>query len=136
MSTNMFERATRKQLRFASDRGDLSVEQLWTLPLTRRSPQVTDLDGLARAVNAELRSVTEESFVVTNPDPRKGDLELKLEILKHIISVKLQDAETAKTAADRAARKQQLLEILSRKEDEALSSMSRDEIMAELEKVS
>ena len=33
MTMNIFEYATRAKLRFASSRGDLTVEQLWDVPL-------------------------------------------------------------------------------------------------------
>ena len=51
------------------------------------------------------------------PDPRKGDLETRLEILKHIIKVKLDDKAAAEKAAADAERKRKLLNALSNKEE-------------------
>ena len=72
--SDIFERAARGNLRFPSSIGELTAEQLWHFPLTDRDPLRPDLDKIARSVNAELRSVTEDSFVSVTPDPRKADL--------------------------------------------------------------
>jgi hypothetical protein len=124
---NMFEQASRKKLRFSSPKGDLTTEQLWDLPLT--STNAFNLDQIARGVNSELKGVTEESFVAIKPDPRKPDLELKLEILKHIIAVKLKAQHDAAAAAERSAELKKLTEVLASKEEAALSSMSKDDIL-------
>ncbi len=130
---NIFEEATRKQLRFSSPRGELTVEQLWVLPLTGKT---ADLDSVARTIDTELRSLSEQSFVSTAVDPRKPILELKLEIVKHIIAVKLREAEEAKTYAMKKQRRQEILEILAAKKTERLITLSEEELLLELEKVS
>lgn len=130
---NIFEAATRRKLRFESAIGLLSVEQLWDLPLTTKNK--VDLDGLARGVARELRDLDDGSFVKLTPDPRKAELEVRLEILKHIIAVKMADAEAARKAAETAERKQKLLQALANKQDAALGQMSEAEIRAEIEKL-
>lgn len=128
---DIFERASRASLRFASDRGDLTTEQLWGLPLVAPGGRLS-LDGLARAVNARLRSVQEEGFVDTKPDPIKTELELSLDILKHIIASKKADAARADTAAATRQRRERLLAALQEKEASELTSKSKEDIMAEL----
>lgn len=132
---NIFETATKKKYRFGSAKGPLTVEQLWDLPLIdSRAPAETrcDLDTIARAINTELRSISEESFVALKPDPRKGDLETKLEILKHIIAAKQKAIADAEAAANKDSLRRKLVDALASKEDEALASMSRDEILKKL----
>lgn len=131
---NIFERASRNKLRFATSIGELTTEQLWDLALTARGER-PDLDKIARAVNSELRDIAEGSFVNLKPDPRKADLELKLDILKHVIAAKVAIAEAAEKAAENAERKRKLLAALSAKEDAALAGMSREEIEAEIAKI-
>lgn len=128
---NIFERAARAKLRFDSTVGLLTVEDLFDLPLTSRGSN-PDLDKVARVVNAELRSITEDSFVETKPDPRKTELALKLEIAKHVIAIKQAQAAAAENAATRAARRERLLEVLASKETEELKGMTREQIAAEL----
>jgi hypothetical protein len=132
---NLFEIASRKKLRFPSVKGDLTAEQLWDLPLTITSATrdvKADLDTIARSVNAELKSVTEETFVAVKPDPRKPDLETKLEILKHIIAFKVKVSEDAKASAERAEKRRKLVEALASKEDQALATMSKEDILKQL----
>jgi hypothetical protein len=132
---NIFERASRAKLRFASDVGGLTTEQLWDLPLTSTSAVRPDLDKLARATNTELKSLDEGSFVKTTPDPRKVLLELQLDILKHVIDAKLVAKAANEKAAETAERKHKLLSALANKEEEALSGMSKEEIEAEIAKL-
>lgn len=126
-----FEIAARKKFRFPSIKGDLTVEQLWDLPLiaspTTRDVKA-DLDTIARGINTELRSISEESFVAMKADPRKADLEVKLGLVKHIIAVKLKEAEAVKASAERADMKRKLTEALAAKKDQAIASMSEEDI--------
>ena len=129
---NIFERAARGKLRFQSSVGDLTTEQVWDLPLTAAKSGRPDLDGLARAVHSELKAMDEVSFVVAKPDPRKTDLELKLDILKHVIAAKLAAVAAAEKAAASAERKRNLLDALANKEQAELAGMSKEQIVAEL----
>ena len=133
---NLFERATRQCFRFPSAKGDLTVEQLWDLPLVNKSATrdvKADLDTVARTINSELKSMAEESFVSTNPNPRKGVLEAQLEIVKHIIAVRLSEAEAAAKRMENIEKRSKLIEALAAKEDQELSQMSKDEIVKQLE---
>ncbi|MCG7629045.1 hypothetical protein MHM88_14635 [Epibacterium sp. MM17-32] len=130
---NIFEKASRQKLRFPSVRGELTAEQLWDLPLTSAANNKADLDTIARNVNGELKSLSEDSFVQTKPDPRKPTLELQLDILKHIIASKLKDAEEAKTAAQKVAKRRKILEALADREEQELAGKSKEELLAELE---
>ena len=127
---NIFEQATRRAIRFESTKGDLSVEQLWDLPLQSRNQ--FDLDTVAKTVNRQLNDVTEESFVSVRENPAKETLSLKLELVKHIISVKLQEAEEARNRANRASEKEKLLRLLDEKQNEALRALTPEEIQERL----
>ena len=127
---NIFEQATRRAIRFESTKGDLSVEQLWDLPLQSRNQ--FDLDTVAKTVNRQLNDVTEESFVSVRENPAKETLSLKLEIVKHIISVKLQEAEEARNRANKASEKEKLLRLLDEKQNEALRALTPEEIQERL----
>lgn len=123
---SIFEKAAKQKLRFASDRGNLTTEQLYDLSLTA-------LDKVARSVNAELKSLTEESFVELRPNPRKTELALQLEILKHIIADKLAEKEAAEKRVERENRRRILLEALESKENDELRSMSKEDLLKQLE---
>lgn len=123
---NLFLQATREKFRFESNKGDLSVEQLWDLPLTSRTG--FDLDTVAKTVNADLKASNEESFVNVNNNPAVSRLQAKLEVVKAIIEVKLAQAEATKKRAEKAAERQRLMEVLHSKKDQELQGLSVEEI--------
>lgn len=127
---NIFEQATRQKIRFPSIKGELTTEQLWELPLTSRTG--FDLDSVAREVNRDLKETAEESFVATRANPARAQLELKLELVKHVIAVKITEAESREQAAARAQERQRLQEILNKKQDAALEGLSVEEIQKRL----
>lgn len=131
---NIFERATRGKLRFISSVGELTTEQLWDLPLTAKGDR-PDLDKMARAVFGELKGLEEGSFVTLTPDPRKSDLELRLEILKHVIDAKLTTKAAAEKAAENAERKRILLAALDRRKEADLAGMTEDQLKEEIAKL-
>lgn len=132
MSNDLFERAARNKFRFSSSIGSLTTEQLFDLPLTGRG---ANLDNVARTVNAELQAESEQSFVATTPSVRKGELEAKLEIVKAIIARKIATAEVAANRAAKADKRRQLLDALARKDEQELTTASRDELLKQLEQL-
>ena len=126
---NIFEQASRIGLRFESEKGMLSTDDLWHLPLM--SGRGASLDGLAIQTNARLKASVAESFVTTKP---AGDSieELRLEILKHIIQVKLEERQKAAVAKAKADEKAKILDILARKRDQSLEAASEEELLAKL----
>lgn len=128
--TDLFERASRAKFRFPSIKGDLSTEQLWDLPLTSKNG--FSLDDVAKGINASLKATAEESFVETAANPARGELAAKLEIVKAVIAYKIAENERRRTAADKAGQKQFLLELLAKKEADAMGELSADEIKARI----
>lgn len=126
---NIFERASRKALRFSSSKGDLTTEQLWSLSLPA-------LDTIAKSVYSSLQEAGSFSFVSTEADPKKADLELRLDILKHVIASKLADKDAAATRADNKAKKEALMRTLEAKQNMSLMNLSEEELVKEIEKLS
>lgn len=122
---NLFKIAARNKMRFPSPKGALIAEQLYDLRLP-------DLDAVARAVNSELKSLTEESFVEIRPDPRKGMLQDQLDLVKEVIADKLADKAAAERRQRKADLRKTLTAALARKQDEALSSASIDELRRQI----
>lgn len=126
---NIFELATRKKLRFATDKiGNLTIEDLWALKLE-------ELDVAARMVNKSIRDTSgDESFIGKQST---GDrlLKLKLEILKSIIATKMAEEEKKTSAAARKAKREQILELIANKENDKLAGKSLTALRAELDKL-
>lgn len=127
----MFEQALRMKLRFSTSLGAISVEDLWDLPLTNGK---VNLDGIAIGLHKQLRETSEMTSFVTPPNTDIDDgrlrLQLGFDIVKHIIDVKVKERDEQKTLRDRATKKQQLLEIMARKENSELEGKSLDELRA------
>lgn len=80
-------------------------------------------------LDVELKQTATTSFVKKTP-VLDSNTELKLEVVKAIIAVKLEEQEAAASSAARKAEKQRLLNIIATKEDLALESLSLEELKA------
>ena len=131
---NIFELATQWKLRYPSPQGELTTEQLWDLPLTAASPTKADLDKVAKAINTELKGITEESFVSTTTNPRVPLLSTALEVVKHIIAHKQAEAKAKADSKARAEKRALLMEAYEAKQrDELVSGKSSEQLLKELE---
>lgn len=127
---NLFEQASRAKLSFASPKGQLTVEDLWDLPLESTSGKA-NLDDIAKSLHSQLKSEDNVSFVkkVAKVD---AELQLKFDIVKHIIDVLVTEEKVASDAQIKARKKQQLLALIAQKENEQLSQTSLDELRAQV----
>ena len=122
----MFEKASRLKLRFDTPKGLLCTEDLWDLPLTS-TRNGANLNDIAKALNRELKASGEEDFV--HPTEVVNTVQqLKFDVVKHIIATRLGENEQAKAAADKKAKKERLLEIIARKQDEQLQGAPLEEL--------
>lgn len=117
----MFEQATRQKLRFTSPRGLLSVEDLWDLPLAA-------IDRIAVDLHRQLREAATATSFVAPEESVNAELQLKFDVAKHVIDVRVKERDEAKLANERAVKKQQLLEILARKQNAELEGMTAEEL--------
>ena len=120
LDMDLFARATKNKYRYASDRGNLTTEQLWDLP-------VLVLDAMWKDIRKKIRSNSEESLLDIQS---KADQELadKADVIKAVVEYKLSVAEKNKKAAETRARKERLMEVLAKKEDEELAGKSAEEL--------
>lgn len=121
---NIFIAASRIKLRFSTNKGELSVEELWDLSLT-------SLDNIARSINKQLKDSEEESFIKkkSNAD---ANLTIALEILKAIISTKQEEAEAKSNKVKKAAEIALLKDLLAEKQLDGLKSLTPAEIQEKL----
>ena len=96
------------------------------MPLTGGA-QRTSLDALAQALSKEVKDSGEESFV-TKKTGADAVLELKFEIVKRVIKVRLDEMELRQNAATLKAQERKLDGLIADKEDEALKAMSVDDL--------
>lgn len=125
-TNNIFEYATRARLRFASDKGELTTEQLWDVPL--RSRDNFNLNVIAKLASRALKEISEESFVETTRTPEHTRREAALEVVRHVIDTKLAEEERAKKRAENKQEREKLLQILAEKQAGKLSELSEKEL--------
>lgn len=123
---SIFEYATRNKVRF-SFRGLISVEDLWDLSLT-------NLDSIYKELNKQSKQSEEESLL--NIKTQEDELlNVQIEIVKHIVSVKLAEKEAREKASAKKAQKQKIMSIIAAKQDEALQNSSIDELQKMLDEL-
>jgi hypothetical protein len=131
---NLFEIATREGYMFPSKIGELSVSDIWNLPLT--SPKGASLDAIAITLYNESQDYKTVSFVSpSSTNAKKVRLENMLEIIKHIIAYKQNVAKQAKESVNRAAQKQKILDALNQKQQTNLQNMTEEELAKALEEL-
>jgi len=119
-----FEIATRKKYRFPF-KGLISTEDCYDLP-------VESLDTIFKKLNSERKRVNEESLLDVKSDQDK-ELDIKIAIIKHIVSVKLEEENVKMKRLERKEQKQKIMEILSKKKDADLENKSIEELNAMLD---
>ena len=123
--SNIFEDASRLKLRFPSKAGQITTEDLWDLSLK-------SLDEIAISVNDKIAATAKSSFLTPKTNPSK-ELTLALGILVHVITTKQVEAQASKDAAEKRAKKARLFEILAKRQDSKLESLTEEELLKEIE---
>lgn len=125
----MFEKALKEGYRYTSSKGLITTEDLWNLPL--KSSNGFCLNSVAKAISASMKEIESEDFV-SGTTKSNSLLEARMEIVKHIIKVKLEDRELANSAKERKDRKEYLLSLKKDKELAVDNEKSIEEIEKEL----
>jgi hypothetical protein len=130
--SEIYKYAAKNGLRFPSKKGELTVEDLFELPL--KSQTGFDLDTVAKGINAQLKQAGEESFIPdSRPDPKRERLTVALDIVKDVIKTKLEENAAAMAKADRAKQRTKLLDAIAAKQDQALSASSLEDLKKQLD---
>lgn len=120
----MFEKASRLKLRFDTPNGRIGVEDLWDLPLIS-SRNIITLDNIAKAMYKKLQEC-EVSFV-SQTKSKEGN-QLAFDIVKHIIDVRLKEAEQIRIETETRQRNQRIMALINMKEEEQLASLPVEQL--------
>ncbi len=127
---NIFKKASEMKLRFTSNRGELTTEQLWELPLTSQTK--ANLNDVAITISHNIKEVID--FVGNSTNTNSTET-LKLEIVKEIIADKKKAISDKADKFKRTQEIEKLEEILERKEDASTEKMSKKDIKAKIEEL-
>ena len=128
----MYKIASRKKLRIATNRGNLSVEQLWDLS----KDEIGELAIAIRKRIADQRGVSGDSeldFLKPSAPKEETIDELTFRILKDIYTTKQAEEDKAHRRAAARENNRKILELIAKKQDEALESKSVEELEAMLQ---
>lgn len=117
--SDIYKKALRQNIRFEF-KGLRSTEELWELTLEQ-------LDSIFQVLNAQRKTKSEESLLSTQ-NAATAELDLKLEIIRDVVLTLLQEKAEREESANKAARKQRILETIARKKDDELGNLSVDEL--------
>ena len=120
-----YKQASKLQLRFQTNRGSLSVEQLWSLSLT-------DLASAIKAVKKVLKGADNDDELSFLDESKTVDTEnqLRFNILKDVYVDKQTALKEARSAQDRKAYEQKILDLIAEKREGALKEKSIKELEA------
>lgn len=122
-ANKMFEVAVRNKFRFPF-KGVISVEDLWDL-------SVQQLDGIFKTLKSQEQKAQEESLLDTRT-PEDEALKTKIDIIRYIVGVKLDEVKQAERAKENHDQKQKILGILAEKQDADLRNKTPEELQAML----
>ena len=118
----MYKEALQKKLRFKTNKGMITTEDLFDLSLQ-------NLNTLAIMLDKKISEAPKKSFIEELP-AEENDYELRFSIVKDVINIKLKARKDNINRAQIDARNKRIAELIAKKEDEALENKSIEELRA------
>ena len=128
--SDLFEKATRMAIRFNTTAGQLTTEDLWSLPLT--STKGVSLNGIAMALYKQIKDSADIISFVDNIVNVNDEPQMKFDIVKRVIEVRKAEAEDKAKAAAAKAQKEKIRELIAAKRDQSLQEKTLEELEAML----
>jgi hypothetical protein len=119
-----FKQATKEKLRFPTNKGTLSTEQLWDL-------SIQDLDELAVSLEEEHAKSGKKSFVVKKSEKDKT-AKLRFDVVYEVLNSKVEEAQRLTEAKEIKEHNKKILELIAEKQDESLKGKSLKQLEAML----
>lgn len=116
----MYKEASKLKLRFLTNKGNLSVEQLWDLSLT-------DLDSLAVSLEDAFKKSGKKSFLAIKSEKDKL-IKLRFDIALDILTTKVEENEKRQKETEVKEHNQKILSLIKRKQDSELEGKSVEEL--------
>lgn len=119
-----YKLASQIGLRFNTDKGLLSVEQLWNLSQTQLSNLIKQIKKVLKKDDDDELSFLIDTTVVD------FESQLRFDIAKDIYLTKKKVAEELRDKADKKAFEQKILSLIAEKQEDSLKDKSIDELQA------
>jgi thiamine monophosphate kinase len=128
---NIFEEAAKQKLRFTSPGigGSFSVENLYEMPLDV-------LDGIAVSLDKIVKESDVVSFVKSSKNSDKNKkAQLAFQIVLAVIEFKLLEISKTEKELELKEKRQELLSMIREKEKEEVKSLSKEELLKQLDEL-
>lgn len=119
-----FKLASQQKLRFQTNKGLLSTEQLWDLSLE-------DLDALAVSLETEHKQSAKKSFIVKTTLKDKT-AKLRFDVVLDVLNTKVVEEEAATEAMEIKEHNKKIISLIAEKQDESLKGKSIKQLEAML----
>ena len=121
----MYKQANRMKLRFNTEKGMLTVEQLWDCSRAMIGRTIKAVNDILKEQEptGDLDFLNEGSIKATDPENK-----LRFDILKDIYLTKTAEAEALRNAAQIKAHNEKIDAIIARKQEEELESLSLEDL--------
>lgn len=119
-----FKQATKQKLRIQTNRGLLSVEQLWDLSLE-------ELDSLAVSLEEAYKESGKKSFLVKKSEKDKTT-KLRFDVVLDVLNTKSEEAQALTEAKEIKEHNNKIIELIAEKQDESLKGKSIKQLEAML----
>lgn len=119
-----YKLATRQKLRFQTNRGSLSTEQLWDLTLS-------ELDALAVSLEVAHKESAKKSFLAKTSE-KDRTAKLRFDIVLDVLNSKVAEEEAAAEKQENKEYNAKILGIIAEKQDESLKGKSVKQLEAML----
>ena len=135
----LFVEATKNHWRFQGTGIIASVEDLWELSTAKIDDIARNIDSEIKEINAHPMSLSESvnhgkiGDELSESDARRRDLSNKMDILRFILETRREEAEKFAAESEKAARKNRILELSAKKEDQKFDDMSVEDLRALLD---
>lgn len=121
----MFENGLKRKFRFKTDRGLVTMENLYDLNLRA-------LNAIAKSLNKELKQDEEEDFLEEN-SKEFSETKMKFDIVLYILNSKKDEKKKKDQEQKKKLEKDKLLTLLEKKQDEKLETLSEEELRKKIE---
>lgn len=122
---NIFAQASKQKLLFASNKGQVSLQDLWDLPLST-------LKNMANTINRNL-SKSDDLFATVTVDESVN--KLRLSVILEVIDIRNQELENKVNEKEKEAKRKFIKDLINQKKLEATSGMSIEDLEKELDKL-
>lgn len=122
---NLFEWATKNKVRFDIDRGKITVEELWVIPL--ESTSSVSLQSIAQGLYRKINEMEELNFVKKST---RSDTEVKrkFELVKYIIDARVEEKEKKEDQLKKKENDELIRSLIREKELDDLRNKSPEEL--------